>query len=406
METNIATEEFSSKFATDRQISYGKWLYGGTGKNNYFAAKGSNQELLSANFTSSFHPLLGAPLSTIIDFDGHRLFATAYIKLSEDSPVYGSPDAGRTVFSAQNTIADLMRDLGNTLNLKEHYVGNVKMALCGDIEVHEGPLGLYFLLDTARVFPPEYPANKHTMNRVFSEKLRPEFLKTIKEPLNSDGLTGWNSNHEDNKNIDIASELLRTEAIKNYVKYLLNPDIIEKMLSTSLYYNTQPHKNYIPPNPLLESIHEHGINARHLGLIYKFIEQESSDLKVSDDVRNKINIYILNIMICRALKNLVRDELRSIDYEHIQKQKIAGYMNLLTSNSPSSQNFLRDKIPALLKDKYDIHVSDISQNCHQGFLLIYFCQLMGINLAPNCYEEIRIITAKKRTLNFMKMISP
>ena len=55
---------------------------------------------------------------------------------------------------------DLMAEVGAALNLKEHVVGQtqaVQKTLFGpcDIEGHRGRDGRYYVVDLARLFPPE-----------------------------------------------------------------------------------------------------------------------------------------------------------------------------------------------------------------------------------------------------------
>ena len=55
-----------------------------------------------------------------------------------------------------------MREAATILNLKGHYVGSERshlMYACGDIEVHHGGDGRLYVLDCARLMPPEAPAN-------------------------------------------------------------------------------------------------------------------------------------------------------------------------------------------------------------------------------------------------------
>jgi hypothetical protein len=62
----------------------------------------------------------------------------------------------------------LMASAGERLNLKMHGVGPGGVAqICGpaDIEGHRGKDGLYYVVDTARLFPPEAP--RAFLNAVF-----------------------------------------------------------------------------------------------------------------------------------------------------------------------------------------------------------------------------------------------
>src|SRR5690242_11087954 len=61
-----------------------------------------------------------------------------------------------------------MRDAGTHLNLKGHYVGDNRTHLIyapGDIEVHKGQDERLYVLDCARLFPPEAPSPVITVGK-------------------------------------------------------------------------------------------------------------------------------------------------------------------------------------------------------------------------------------------------
>lgn len=71
----------------------------------------------------------------------------------------GSNDAGKTIKSEDPVMNDLMEQLGAHLNLRKHFVGKQRVPIFGpgDIEGHLGTDGRYYLLDFARLMPPEAP---------------------------------------------------------------------------------------------------------------------------------------------------------------------------------------------------------------------------------------------------------
>lgn len=93
----------------------------------------------------------------------------------------------------------MMEHAATTLHLSGHMVGNVYLHAAGDIEGRVGRDGRYYLLDTARAFPCEFPLLCTHLPRiggtVFYRLLRPELLQILKsrgfEPLSPDALTGW-----------------------------------------------------------------------------------------------------------------------------------------------------------------------------------------------------------------------
>jgi hypothetical protein len=71
----------------------------------------------------------------------------------------GSNDAGRTIKTGDQVMDHLMHGLGEHLNLRKHLVGKQRVPIVGpgDIEGHLGTDGRYYLLDFARLMPPETP---------------------------------------------------------------------------------------------------------------------------------------------------------------------------------------------------------------------------------------------------------
>ena len=104
-------------------------------------------------------PDIRPPLLCMVDVYGMRLLVSSVLPIGADTLVYGSADAGKTVHCDARADA-VMRQAGQMLNLAPHVVGRtpeVQQELTGpcDIEVHRGKDGRTYVLDTARVFPPD-----------------------------------------------------------------------------------------------------------------------------------------------------------------------------------------------------------------------------------------------------------
>ena len=110
-----------------------------------------------------------------------------------------SPDGGKTVYASNDRVNTKMQAIFESLNLKPHVVKDKVLFSCGDIEGHIGTVipthslslsilshsekdGKIYLLDFARLFPPEatsvtkpfFPI-KDT-RAVFYKMLRPELV--------------------------------------------------------------------------------------------------------------------------------------------------------------------------------------------------------------------------------------
>lgn len=99
------------------------------------------------------------PFMALISYRGYRLIATPKLPLSSSSLIYGSNDAGQTVFNSDPIMNELMKLAGQKLNISAHVCGitdsSPGVVLDGptDVEGHKGSDGRYYLLDTVRLSP-------------------------------------------------------------------------------------------------------------------------------------------------------------------------------------------------------------------------------------------------------------
>lgn len=270
------------KIALDTQVYGQTWMYGGKKPSNTKAMKAFSHELKGVEYymqapVSEIH----YPLLARIDFKGFRVIAIALLPINKDTLVFGSADGGKTVLGGSEIVSNMMRDIGSHLNLRLHQVNRdgVTMASPGDIEVHLGTDGRFYMLDFARVFPPEAPpadTEKRAADprSVFYKLLRPEFVHKYKTPLNPDAFTQWNR-FEENK---VQHEQDLVEAT-NYLRTTLIPQIAAK-LSTEITPLVPTKKEKVIPiktsisdslkwtTELLKKVHNNGINYRYLVNIF------------------------------------------------------------------------------------------------------------------------------------------
>lgn len=77
----------------------------------------------------------------LIDYKGFRLIAMPVLPIGNDTIKYGSDDGGRTVHTDLPELNDVMKRVGERLNVKGHYVGLHEQHFiygAGDVEVHQG----------------------------------------------------------------------------------------------------------------------------------------------------------------------------------------------------------------------------------------------------------------------------
>ena len=94
---------------------------------------------------------------TLVDYRGFRVRCVAVLPIDADTLVYGSTDWGRTVRASSTAYNSAIRALAQQLNLKPHVVGGTTITTPCDLEGHIGRDGQMYLIDPARIFPPEAP---------------------------------------------------------------------------------------------------------------------------------------------------------------------------------------------------------------------------------------------------------
>jgi hypothetical protein len=114
------------------------------------AAKGAAHDLKGLNhYFSASVPGIHFPLMTLIDYKGFRMTAQAVLPLGENSLIYGSNDAGRTVYQDVK-FHEAMLVAAEKLNLRRHIVGPAgelkELYSAVDIEGHRGEDGRLYLL--------------------------------------------------------------------------------------------------------------------------------------------------------------------------------------------------------------------------------------------------------------------
>lgn len=164
----------------------------------------------------------------LIDYRGYRLIAVSSVPISRDTLVYGSRDGGQRVVNKDPNAQSLMEKFGEYMLLKAHKVGKEdaqSMIGPADIEVHRGFDNRYYVVDFARVFPPEEPrlAGEHLIHQ-----FRPEFVRKNPKPLNSDAFSSMNADQteasESEAAIREATDHLHSnivpEFVRDFEKYL------------------------------------------------------------------------------------------------------------------------------------------------------------------------------------------
>jgi len=170
--TKFSIHNLFLKYPVDNML--GKtFLYGGNNKNDNYAAKASNHDLNGITHCmiadDLVNPTLNFPLTALIDYQGFRLTVMTTLPISHETLLYGSSDAGKTMYKEKN-IHEHMLCVAKKLNLRPHLSSNenpTEMAMCGDIEIHSLKDKSLFGLDMARIFPPALPLGNSSSGSIF-----------------------------------------------------------------------------------------------------------------------------------------------------------------------------------------------------------------------------------------------
>ena len=87
------------------------------------------------------------------------MIASSLLPIDKNTIKYGSNDGGATVKFEIEELNNAMAAAGDIQNLAPHEVGREGHPICGpgDIEAHLGHDGRYYVIDCARLMPPEAP---------------------------------------------------------------------------------------------------------------------------------------------------------------------------------------------------------------------------------------------------------
>jgi hypothetical protein len=134
---------------------------------------------------------LHVPLGMTATFLGQRLWVCGRLPIDGSRTLkFGSNDAGATVRTEDAPSRLMAGKLAGILNLKPHRVGSAVVPTPVDLEFHLGDDGRYYVVDTARLFPPDAnPASGLPRNYHLHKLLRAELVHDNAEaPLSADAL--------------------------------------------------------------------------------------------------------------------------------------------------------------------------------------------------------------------------
>ena len=304
-------------------------------------------------------------MTSLIDYRGFRVIASAILPISQDTLIYGSCDGGQTVKADDSPLGNQMSDCAARLNLKGHLAGMGKepkfiYGPC-DQEGHLGTDGNLYVLDLARLFPPETP-NKDAGSFIY-RLLRPEFVGKYPHPLSSDSfsLFGRHPGHEEHD-----------EEVKQATRYL--QEELTFALATELSRKAESElTDPLTPRHLKRltlQLHRAGVNLRYLGRVY---------LEASHPLLKQL---ALSEMVARVMKHLLRTKLRnpppfSGDSEY---QEIAiDFFNSVFGSGFDSEIMWSVDIPRALEKSFSFAVTfSIREHLNMDLLCSRLQSLTGV----------------------------
>eukprot|EP01118_Nematostelium_gracile_P006177 TRINITY_DN1987_c0_g1_i1.p1 TRINITY_DN1987_c0_g1~~TRINITY_DN1987_c0_g1_i1.p1 ORF type:complete len:887 (+),score=181.40 TRINITY_DN1987_c0_g1_i1:68-2728(+) len=303
------------KFACDHNNLFGS---------DHAAAKVAGHELKGViSYLNCGIPDLNVPLMCLVDYRGFRLIAMSILPIRDDTIIYGTCDAGRTIHSSDRKFNLRMKKAALKLNIKPHRVGPSILYSPADLEGHKGSDGNYYLLDFSRVFPPEAPVTG-VKNAHLSNLLRPEFVASYPMPLCSDAFAGFIRNSHTTENQEVI------QATNHLLKVLL-PKFVRGELMSQMEEARQ--QGILEDFRLTEAIHRNGINCRYLGLVRK----HTKDIEFKS--------IILVEIIARVFKNNLKQKLRNKmkilrkPVEEPYRRLVVNYLNLIFGNTVESDQY-------------------------------------------------------------------
>ncbi|KAM9964845.1 hypothetical protein ACTFIW_004637 [Dictyostelium discoideum] len=321
------------KFALENE-AFG--LYG----NDENAMKTAAHELNGcASFLNCGVKGLHVPLMAFIDYRGFRLMAMSLLPISKKSLIYGSCDAGQTVHTSNNIFNNLFLNASKVINLKQHFVedisGDIK-SISGpiDIEGHLGGDNRFYLLDFARLSPPEPP--KHRGSYLY-KLLRLELVRKYQKPLCSDAFSPMSTIDSNKHNVEVqeAYDDLMNNIIPKFSKDIQTRDEIS--LKTNFLQDLLSNISE-KITDISKLLHAEGINIRYIG--------EVASHCTSIGYKRFFTIEAIVRTLKSLARELLRREMRNIhlpsDYPY--RSLLLKFLNLLFDEYKDKTEYIWNKI--------------------------------------------------------------
>jgi Clustered mitochondria len=293
------------KVLSDSVLLDDVYMFGGAaGRNDAAAVKTASLELMHSEHVNgqlAERRDFMTAMVVLIDWMGSRVLCSCLLPIDSTSLQVGSNDGGAHVASGDASVVAACDDLFASFNLKRHRIASsgVEQRSAGDVEAHLADDGVVYLLDLARLTPPEYEAASVQRNprALFYELLRPEFVMRYHEPLCADAGTAWSERSEARAHVDEcarATAFLFDEVVPRFAAEL---DASLGELGDGASAEQLCHAAAELSGA---AFHQFGVNVRHVGRVRQRCAAPAARRR------------LLSVAIARALKNHVNAECRAI----------------------------------------------------------------------------------------------
>lgn len=326
---------------------------------------------------------------------GHYVVVVSKLPLNSSTLVYGSADASRTIM-LNSDLEKLMKQVAQKLNLKGHNVREGTSSelryLFGpvDIEGHKGLDGRFYVVDTARLFPPTTPVRGVRSCHLY-KLMRAEAVRANPKALSSDAFSFFGKPDSEEHNAEVVDA---TERIVQLIGTLCSTEIL---LSAS---------------SIKDLLHSRGINLRFLGTLYL----KAVSAGVSESALRKI----VNELCARGAKSLLFRLMRDAVHLHSKKtidfecRVIAAlHFSRLSGVQGDSGDFWENSLTSVIRERFIFLDTDQFGRPSVADLATAASRASGLQLRAAIFDggqsavaELVATSARYSGVSFTDAISP
>ncbi len=340
---------------------------------------------------------LCSPLSCITDVSGFRFFVMCIPPVDDrETLAYGRLSPRDPFLLDDIALNEQLKLICRMMNLKMHQIdtgnyGVSKVSAGSDFQAHSCSDNRGYLMTLARAAPPDLPLPD--TNQILTNQLRPEFVQNYDKPLSPDAFRSEHEGMDDSVHNDeecVAASLhLRQTVIPGFV---LSLDTLQLIPTDS--------------RSLSSSMHERGINVRHLGLMFSITTLPHVKSMIIADAVARTAKHLLN-QSARAMSRKTRSEMvhaeargrsRDEDFQEHNNllrnnlnDRVLDFLNLILGVSEESDVFWEKMVVPLMNSKFGMDLEEKLPRrryvaVHMPLLLLCIQQHCGLDLVERIYD--------------------